>query len=57
MTLGQMYKINFALPNVMDYYAAMDVLKEKIVTTNELTNEEKSLIIPCGYGHMSDGDI
>ena len=57
MTLGQMYKINFALPNVMDYYAAMDVLKEKIATTNELTNEEKSLIIPCGYGHMSDGDI
>ena len=30
-----MYKINFAMPNVMDYYAAMDVLKEKIATTSK----------------------
>ena len=35
----------------------MEAINERIASTSELTQAEKALIIPCGYGHMSEGDI
>ena len=46
-----------AVPKIDEYYSVLEVLKEKIATTNELTIEEKERITPYGFGHMADGDI
>ena len=35
----------------------MVAITELIKSSDKLTDAEKDLIVPCGYGHMADGDI
>ena len=45
------------MPGIMDYYSPMAALNDKLKNTAELSASEKDLLVPCGYGHMADGDI
>lgn len=55
--LGHIYKANVAVPNVNEYYEVMEAINSRISGANELTESEKALVMPCGYGHMAEGDI
>ena len=45
------------MPDINDFYRPMEALNKMISQTDELTKRQKELLIPCGYGHMADGDI
>ena len=40
-----------------DCYSALEGLRQEIDQTEALSDKEKELIISCGYGHISEGDI
>ena len=45
------------MPNIYEYFSAMEAMKERLAATDQLTAEEKAKVYPCGYGHMAEGDI
>ena len=55
--MGALYKANVAMPDITEYYSPVEAMKREIEVSDRLTEFEKSLIVPCGYGHMADGDI
>ena len=54
---GHIYKANVTKPRIEDYYSPMIALNELLMSTSDLTAEEKALIVPCGYDHLAEGDI
>ena len=55
--VGQNYQANIAMPAIEDYYSPVLAIKKELDNTSALTAEEKIKVVPCGYGHMADGDI
>ena len=55
--IGWLYKANVAMQAITDYYSPMHALNLAIEHSDIFTAEEKDLLVPCGYGHMADGDI
>jgi len=45
------------MPAIKDFYSPMSALNKALQDTQELSANEKELLMPCGYGHMADGDI
>ena len=55
--MKKLYQANVAMLDIYDYYTALEGLRETLEQSDELTQEEKDLIVSCGYGHMSEGDL
>ena len=45
------------MADINDYYSVLEGLRNEIEQTKALTSEEKDMIMSCGYGHISEGDI
>ena len=45
------------MPDIYNYYSPMEALNRELMSTDLLSDGEKGKIVPCGYGHMAEGDI